>query len=767
MPASPLGPVPGRRPSLQRAAVWAATLSLAALPLVGVGPAAADDVNPPAVTVDEPTPEPTPSPTEATPEPTPTPTETMPEPTPSPTEATPEPTVVVAPAALAIAGAAQVGATVSVDPLAEQWSPAGLTFTYAWAAATVPATLEEAPVFVPVGGATSASFVVTPDLLGKLLAVTVTGTTTTGESARLVATGTAPVVKGAIRSAPVPTVSGTPQVGKALKANAGTWTPTASLSYQWFRSGAAISGATTSTYTLAGADLAKTITVAVTGSADGYAPLTRTSAATAAVAAGTLTAPVPTLPTTVRVGATAKVTLGTWTAGTSFTYRWLVGGKAVTSTASTYTPAAADQGKTLVVQVTGKQSGYTTVTKSSAAGVIGVGKFTVAPTPTITGTVRVGQTLTVHAGTWSPTATLAYQWRVNGVAISGAKASTFTLPTTVRGKQITVTVTGTRTGWTPTARTSAATTTVVQSFAAAPTPTIVGTRRVGSTLTAVPGTWSPKASFTYQWKANGVAIAGATASTFKPAAAQHAKTITVTVTGKAAGYVTTAKTSTATTALAWPVGVSTPAISAQPESVWLSTGQKATFTVNAAGGQLHYQWQWRIAGSAAWTNLAGQTSATLSFGAKSATTNREYRVVVWNVAGTKYSAVASLFVDSSKADPYPANTAFIGDLIVSVIDTSVQVSDGGVNYVDTYMTACWTDDSITASPGDYTWIDYVGTNGVSYEASGDLLQSQDGCEVYKIHAAVPASVDNGGVWKVSDYSSSSSDPMVQWVKGLA
>ena len=57
-------------------------------------------------------------------------------------------------------------------------------------------------------------------------------------------------------------------------------------------------------------------------------------------------------------------------------------------------------------------------------------------------------------------------------------------------------------------------------------------------------------TLTYQWKANGVAITGATATTYKPIAADAGKTLTVTVTGTKTGYTTAAKTSTATAVVA-------------------------------------------------------------------------------------------------------------------------------------------------------------------------------------------------------------------------
>lgn len=64
-------------------------------------------------------------------------------------------------------------------------------------------------------------------------------------------------------------------------------------------------------------------------------------------------------------------------------------------------------------------------------------------------------------------------------------------------------------------------------------PTITGTATVGQTLTSATGTWTgaPAPYFTRQWKRNGVAIDGATASAYTLVAADLGKTITLTVTG--------------------------------------------------------------------------------------------------------------------------------------------------------------------------------------------------------------------------------------------
>ncbi|BDV29861.1 hypothetical protein Microterr_05210 [Microbacterium terricola] len=165
-----------------------------------------------------------------------------------------------------------------------------------------------------------------------------------------------------------------------------------------------------------------------------------------------------------------------------------------------------------------------------------------AGTPTITGTAVSGSKLAAKPGTWSTGTTFSYQWYANGVTISGATKSTLTLGSAQRGKQITVTVTGIKPGYGVVAKTSAKTLKV----AVVATPTISGTAKVGKTLTAKPGTWTAKTTFTYQWYASGKAISKATKSTFKLTSAQKGKTITVKVTGKLSGYPKVAKTSKAT-----------------------------------------------------------------------------------------------------------------------------------------------------------------------------------------------------------------------------
>lgn len=91
--------------------------------------------------------------------------------------------------------------------------------------------------------------------------------------------GTGELVLGAFSSKPK--VSGTAKKGSTLTAKPGKWGPTSSvsLSYQWYRNGTAISGATATTYTVVEADRGKKLTVRVTGSQPGFPTAARTSAA--------------------------------------------------------------------------------------------------------------------------------------------------------------------------------------------------------------------------------------------------------------------------------------------------------------------------------------------------------------------------------------------------------------------------------------------------------------------------------------------------------
>jgi len=166
------------------------------------------------------------------------------------------------------------------------------------------------------------------------------------------------------------TLSGEPRFGATLTANIAAWAPgTVSLSVQWLRNGTPIVGATSASYTLVEQDNGATIAVRVSGSAAGYTAAAVTSASTAPIAAGTLSAPTPKVSGSAKVGKKLTVKAGTWKpAGVTVSYQWYRSGKAIKSaTKTSYKVVKADKGKKISVKVTGKKAGYTTVVKASKA----------------------------------------------------------------------------------------------------------------------------------------------------------------------------------------------------------------------------------------------------------------------------------------------------------------------------------------------------------------------------------------------------------------
>jgi hypothetical protein len=176
--------------------------------------------------------------------------------------------------------------------------------------------------------------------------------------------------------------------------------------------------------------------------------------------------------------------------------------------------------------------------------------LTSTPTPTISGTVAVGQTLHAVPGIWGPgTVKLNYRWKRNGASISGATKSTYKVTKTDAGRKISVSVRGSRSGYKPVTRTSASTT-AKKVLTKTAVPSISGGARVGQTLSAVPGTWLPApVTLKYQWVSNGTAIAGATAATLTLSVGQVGTSIGVTVTGSKAGYLTRSFSSPGTSAV--------------------------------------------------------------------------------------------------------------------------------------------------------------------------------------------------------------------------
>lgn len=143
--------------------------------------------------------------------------------------------------------------------------------------------------------------------------------------------------------------------------------------------------------------------------------------------------------------------------------------------------------------------------------------------------------LATTAGVWSGAQPISvhYQWLRDGAAIPGANSPTYYFKGEDLGHHFNVEVTATN-GSGQASATSFPYWDV--GFPSAPInsepPQISGTPTVSSTLTAAPGKWfgSEPITYSYQWLQNGVAIPGATASTYVIASADGGHELTVKVT---------------------------------------------------------------------------------------------------------------------------------------------------------------------------------------------------------------------------------------------
>lgn len=134
-------------------------------------------------------------------------------------------------------------------------------------------------------------------------------------------------------------------------------------------------------------------------------------------------------------------------------------------------------------------------------------------------------------------------------------------------------------------------------FSVAPAPTIAGTARVGSRLSASVGSWAPTPdTLTYRWLRDAsVAIGGATGSSYTLTAADRGHTIAVRVTAAKSGYAATARTSKPTSVVvAGTITTSKP---------WISGTRKVGKTLYARTGTwkpsgLTFSYQWYRNGKA-------------------------------------------------------------------------------------------------------------------------------------------------------------------------
>ena len=348
----------------------------------------------------------------------------------------------------------------------------------------------------------------------------------------------------------VPTISGTARVGETLTASVSGIADADGLSgetfgHQWLSNdGTAdtdIAGATEATYTLAAADAGRTIKVRVTFTDDGGWEETLISEATAAVEA--------TLP-----GAPREVAIAVprgqeralevyWAAPlgdggsavTGYTVQWKSGSEEYDGTASSTRQATVSDLANLSYRITGLTSDMAYTVRVIATNGVGDGAPSAEATrtpptglPTISGTVRVGETLTASVSGIADAdglsgETFGYQWLSNdGTAdtdIAGATEATYTLAAADTGRTIKVRVTFTDDGGTEETLISEATAVVEATLPGAPREVAIavprGQERALEVYWAAPlgDGGSAVTGYTVQWKSGSGEYDGTASST--------------------------------------------------------------------------------------------------------------------------------------------------------------------------------------------------------------------------------------------------------------
>jgi len=480
-----------------------------------------------------------------------------------------------------VSGTPQVG--VKLKTTNGKWSATHLVFHYQWLANGT-----------PISGATAKSFKPTAAELGKRLRAKVTATKSGSHTGSATSPPTHSVAKGVFTNTAVPTITGTPQVGVQLSASTGTWSPAGEYQYRWYAGGTLLSDANDATFTPTAAELGKPIRVKVVSRLDGYATQVAASTVSAPVAAGQfhMTA-APTISGTPQVDQVLTAGPGTRSPAGKIHLQWLADGKPIEgATGTRYKVTPADLRTVISLRVTATQVGYDDAVASSAPmAPVAPGTFLNTREPAVVGTAQVGERLTADHGTWTPKASIAYQWFVGGAEVPGATSRSFTPRPEDVAKPVTVEVLASRPGYLTALITSAATAPTLRGvFHSTQAPEVTGTAMVGHTLRSSTGSWSLDAvTLSYQWYAGAEKIPGATSAAYQPTPSEAGLPLHVVVTATSPGYVEqTARSSQTSPVLLGRATVDKPTVSGK--ALLGATLRAHVASMAPSTATAHYRW---------------------------------------------------------------------------------------------------------------------------------------------------------------------------------
>lgn len=496
-----------------------------------------------------------------------------------------------------------------------------------------------------------------------------------------------------------------------------------------------VPGATTATYT-----------TAVLGTADNGAQF-RVLATNAAGSTGSDTVTVSVSDTAVAPGVTAQpLALSVLTGsdavfavaarGTeALSYQWLKNGSPIDSrgNASAVSPmlrlpatALADAAD-YSVQVSNAVGSV--ISQTAHLSVSNAVPPVVAPSivsPPADAAVHVGDSASFGVGVGG-TGPFTYQWHVGSTAIPGATQAVFTLPAVATGDAGSYHVTVSNSAGSVD---SPAATLTVSDLGAPPSAPAITTDP--ATVTALPQTAavfavaaSGSGPLSYQWSFNGTPLVDGAGVSGASTSVLAVNGVTTAQSGAYRVQVSNAA-GAALSAAAQLIVVGAPSIATQPGDVSVTEGNTATFSVNAAGSFLNYQW---LLNGEPITGATGPSYTTAAM--TQADSGGTYRVLVYNNAGVVFSRSASVTVTPAvpvnwlphgpTADWQALAVSRDGArLAVAGVGTQIQVSaDHGATWTAAGPVAEWL--SLAAS-GDGQRL----VAGQSQAAGGQLYASNDG-----------------------------------------
>jgi hypothetical protein len=279
--------------------------------------------------------------------------------------------------------------------------------------------------------------------------------------------------------------------------------------------------------------------------------------------------------------------------------------------------------------------------------------------PRVTGTRKVTNTLTADRGTWSGTPTsFAYQWqRSTGgspfVDVDGATAAGYTLVADDASTQVRVKITATN------ANGSADNTSAASAIAAfsppvnTTPPSISGTARRTSVLTATSGTWTSASSKSFKWQrlvgATWTDIPSQTAATYTLASGDVGTSVRVLETAtNADGPASAVSNAIGPVAAATPVLQVAPAIAGTPQRTRTLTASTGTWS----DAPTSYAYRWQRDAGAGFGDIDAAVQQTYVLAAEDVGTTIRVVVVASNPGGDSEPA-ASPATPAIAAAPLP------------------------------------------------------------------------------------------------------------------